>query len=110
MKYNDKDQRGVLDRSFKPIKLNFHKQSSYETVLEKLKRVAWGTEDKGGAIGGTYFLADASGVLIQQKNFEIQGATGKREVLPWTLENYVQVSGLRYPSKTRLYCIIIEPG
>ena len=67
MKYNDKDQRGVLDRSFKPIKLNFHKQSSYETVLEKLKRVAWGTEDKGGAIGGTYFLADASGVSIQQK-------------------------------------------
>ena len=110
MKYNDTDQRGVFDHSFKPIKLNFHRQSLYETVLEKLKRIVLGTEDKGGITGGTYFLADASGVSIQQNHFEIQGVTGKLEVLPWTLENYVQVSGVRYPSKTRLYCVIIEHG
>ena len=99
MNYNSQTQRGRKERSFTPVKVTFHKDNTYQQVLTKAKTV-WAKKSRGD-----FFLADGTGSSISCESFTLDLPDGTSEVLPWTMSNYLHVSGIRYPSRARLYCV-----
>ena len=67
MVYDSRLQRGVQDRSFTPIKVAFHKDSTHEQMLSKFVESVW----KDAPQNSNFFLSDGSGSSITSKNFEI---------------------------------------
>ena len=55
-------------------------------------------------ISDKFYLSDASGAVIDDARFKLDQPDGTTRELPWTLDNYLRVSALKYPSRTRLYC------
>ena len=105
MVYDSRLQRGVQDRSFTPIKVAFHKDSTHEQMLSKFVESVW----KDAPQNSNFFLSDGSGSSITSKNFEIDLADGTKEIVSWSLANYLRVACIRYPSRARLYCVRIPP-
>lgn len=105
MVYDSRLQRGVQDRSFTPIKVAFHKDSTHEQMLSKCVESVW----KDAPQNSNFFLSDGSGSSITSKNFEIDLADGTKEIVSWSLANYLRVACIRYPSRARLYCVRIPP-
>ena len=60
--------------------------------------------------GTTFYLSDGSGHRITDSDFSIDLPDGTKECLPWTLRNYMRVSCVKFPSRTRLYCVAILPS
>ena len=94
--------RGIFDRSFTTIKIPFHKDCSSTDMLNKCAECVW---EKSAAGDYTYYLADGSGTAIGSSSFIVDQPDGSQQTLPWTLSNYLRVSGIRYPSRLRLYCV-----
>lgn len=95
--------RGVLDKSFPAIKLPFHHDCSYEDMLRKCREHVW--PDAGAKDSNyQYCLVDGSGTSIGHSDFNIDLPDGGKEILPWTLNNYLQVSNVKYPSRMRTLC------
>ena len=105
MVYDSQLQRGVQDRSFTPIKVAFHKDSTHEQMLSKCVESVW----KDAPQNSNFFLSDGFGSSITSKNFEIDLADGTKEIVSWSLANYLRVACIRYPSRARLYCVRIPP-
>ena len=101
MYHDDKLGRGKVDRTFTLMKVNFDREETYNRMLEKSKRLVWGEFSEGD----NYYLADGSGSCIEQSQFEVGTNSGKQEVLPWTLSNYLKVSNIKFPSRARIYCV-----
>ena len=106
MTYSACHQRGKLDRSWKLQKLSFHKNLSYQAVKQICQEATWPNEEEGAA----YYLADGSGVSIERDNFELISEDGKKNTIAWTLANYLEISHIKYPSRTRLYCVKVSKG
>lgn len=70
---------------FEPVKINIHRQASYDHILTKCSAAAWG--DVGES--ASYVLTDTGRMKIQEK-LVIDQPDGTDEVLPWTLETYLQ--------------------
>ena len=104
--YSACHQRGKLDRSWKLHKLSFHKNLSYQAVKKICQEATWPDEEEGT----TYYLADGSGVSIEQDNFELVSEDGKKNTIAWTLANYLEISHIKYPSRTWLYCVKVSKG
>ena len=91
-----KNQKGKFDRSFKPIKIPFHCESTYKEILEKCQEILWPNERNA-----KFCLADGSGTSIQAGGqFELA-----KTIIPWTLQNYLKVSQITYPSRARIYLV-----
>lgn len=88
------------DRSFHTVKLAFHKDCSPGDMLTKAIEYVWGDAD----CNYHYYLADGSGSAIGTHGFSIASPGGTRRELPWTLDNYIKISGLKYASRVRVYC------
>ena len=101
MTYNHHLQRGVQDRSFMPKKVPLHKEFVHKEVLDKAVKNVWGETSPGTS----FYLADASGALITDGDFEVELTDGSKQELPWTLGNYLIVSSIKYPSRAKLYCV-----
>jgi len=99
MIHDDKTSRGKADRHYSMMKINFDPENGYEEVLKKSQRLTW------PGIKGKFYLSDGSGSSIQQPQFEITGADGSTDIIPWTLENFIKISNAKFPSRTRLYCV-----
>ena len=94
--------KGVLDKSFTTVKLPFHRDCTAEEMLTKCKENVWSdsTEDY------QYYLADGSGTAIDsEKMFKLDLPDGSKESLCWTLNNYLKVSNVKFPSRLRVYCV-----
>ena len=102
MEYQPDKLRGVLDKSFVSVKVPFHKDCMSKDMLKKCQENVWGTGDDAHY---TYLLADGSGTVIGETDFNIDLPSGERETLPWLLANYLRVSNIRYLSRLRLYCM-----
>ena len=89
----------MQDRSVPLTKLCFHRDATYNAVLEKCRRRFWGSEE------AEYYLADGGGASIAATDLEVGLSDGSVSKIPWTLQNYLRVTGLRFPSRTRLYCV-----
>ena len=96
-----------FDRSFKPIKIPIHLEASYSDILKKCRDCLWPDQDEDDH----YYLADGSGASIfAGGKFElvspgIIGEDKRKETLPWTLQNYLRVSKVTYPSRARIYIV-----
>ena len=102
MNYDRKKLRGVQDRSFVPVKLVFHKEASLKDVLATCKDATWPSHDPPTA---KYHLPDGSGAKISSRSkLDIGLRGGERTQQPWTISNYLKVSGT-YPSRMRVYCV-----
>ena len=101
MEFDFSKAKGVLDRSFPLSKIAFHKDCSAVDALQKCRETVWGEEKSQHY---DYFLADGSGSSIGSTAFTVSNSDGSKEILPWTVSNYLRISGLKYPSRMRLYC------
>ena len=99
-------QRGAQDRSFTPIKVAVHRDCSHEQLLKKCIASVW----RGASGEAVYYLSDGSGHKITGEDFVVDGPSGKSEKVPWTLGNYLQACSVKYPSRARLYCVIVHKG
>ena len=106
MIYDACHQRGKQDRTWKLQKVSFHRNSTYDAVMQRCREVTWPSEENGAL----YYVADGSGISIQRENFEIVSEDGKKNVIAWTLANYLEISHIKYPSRTRLYCVKVSKG
>ena len=88
--------------------MSFHRNSTYQIVKKRCQEVTWPNEDQDTAI--TYYVADGSGVSTERENFELVSADGKKSIIAWTLANYLEISHIKYPSRTRLYCVKVIKG
>ena len=62
MENDSNEMRGVLDRSFAPIKLPFHRDCTAQDMLRKCRANVWpGAKDTGNY---RYSLADGSGLVL----------------------------------------------
>jgi hypothetical protein len=102
MEFDLGKMKGMMDRKFINIKIPFHKDCSGIDMLDKCKEAVWGAE---AGKDYEYFLADGSGTTLDTNSFSIDHPNGVKETLPWTLNNYLRVSNIKYPSRLRLYCI-----
>jgi len=60
MTHSRKQGRGIMDRSFKPIRMCFRRDCSYERMLEKSKAQLYSTQCQGAS----YYMADTSGTTV----------------------------------------------
>ena len=57
-------------------------------------------------IFSSYYLSDSSGLPISTDGrIVVQKRDGTCERHSWTLNTWMKVTGIRYQSKTRLYCV-----
>lgn len=50
-------------------------------------------------------MADGSGAKITGNDFTLTLQDGNTMTIPWTLSNYMKMSGQSFPSRVRLYCV-----
>ena len=107
MTHSRKQGRGIMDRSFKPIRMCFRRDCSCERMLEKSKAQLYSTQCQGAS----YYMADTSGTRVCIDGFIIvDKADGSEQQVPWTVETYIKMSNMKYPSKARFYCVEELPG
>ena len=53
---------------------------------------------------GQCYLADGSGFKITGEDYKVT-LKGQVTSVPWTLTTYMDASGLKWPSRVRLYCV-----
>jgi len=107
MTHSRKQGRGIMDRSFKPIRMCFRRDCSYERMLEKSKAQLYSIQCQGAS----YYMADTSGTRVCIDGFIIvDKADGSEQQVPWTVETYIKMSNMKYPSKARFYCVEELPG
>lgn len=95
--------RGVINKSIKFRKLTFHKKSSYNRVLAKCITEIYPNNQKPATC---FFLANSEGHYIcTDGKIAIEGEHGTEKSLSWSLELYLQVLHVRFPSKVKLYCV-----
>ena len=75
-------------------------------MKKRCQEIVWPEEEEEGA---SYYVADGSGISIERENIEIMSEDGKN-IIAWTLANYLEVSHIKYPSRTRLYCVKVSIG
>ena len=74
-------------------------------VKNRYRDATWPNEDDA-----TYYVADGSGISIERENIEVVAEDGKKSTIAWTLANYMEISHIKYPSRTRLYCVKVSKG
>jgi hypothetical protein len=75
---------------------------SYQKLLDKCVQEIYSEEEQENA---TFYMGDKGGVPIWTSDtFEVD-VDGKIESHAWTLREYIILSGMKYPSKTKLYCV-----
>ena len=108
MEFNAEKAKGILDRSFPTVKIPLHKECSYKDLNDKCKQYVWGDSSDADY---KYYMADGTGTGIGSSSFHIDLKDSRKTVLPWTLENYLKVSSVKYVSKLRLYSVRkLNPG
>ena len=106
MEYNYDKAKAVLDKSFKMVKIPFHKDSPASDITRRCQEVVWGDSQLSND-SFDYYLADGTGMAIDaQDQFVLDKPDGSSPTsVPWTLYNYLQVSNVKYPSRARIYCV-----
>ena len=98
MTYNNRLKRPVLDRDFGLVKVFVFKNESYADLV---KRCAYYTfPDAASDEESEFYLADASGHRIGGDSLVVVGRNGN-ETVPWSLPQYFNIRGTKYPSKVK---------
>ena len=85
-----------VDRKFEPVRINIHRQASFNRVFTKCLIAAWGESREEAS----YILTDTGGMKIPEE-LVIDRADCTDHTLPWTLEPYLQVTKMTYHSRPK---------
>ena len=105
MKYSYTKNRGVHYHSIPLTKLFFQRDASYGAVLQKCCQRFWPDAADAPEHDAEYYLADGGGASIEAADLDIVLSNGGVSTVPWTLQNYLRATGLKFPSRARLYCV-----
>jgi hypothetical protein len=75
---------------------------SYQKLLDKCVQELYSKDEQESA---TFYIADKGGIPVWTRDTIEVDINGEIENHPWTLHEYVVLSGMKYPSKTKLYCV-----
>ena len=103
MIFDEGRQKGILDRSVHAKNVYFHREMTYQQVLDKSIRSIWSDADTTNA---SFYLANGSGVAIGGEEFDVELPDRTQNVIPWTLHNYLKVSNIKHASRARIYCVM----
>ena len=78
----------------------------YSDLLERCKYDTF--PDSVNAEGADFYLGDASGNRIGDDSLVIVGDDGGKKTIPWSLSDYFQIRGVKYPSKVKFTCMCVE--
>ena len=108
MCFSHQKGKAVIERAFKPVQVFVHKQAAYSMVLEKLKKEIFGANAPTAA---QYYIAKANVIPVSTGDtITMAQADGAEHQVPWSLETYLKVSRIKYPSKAQFYCVQKLPG
>lgn len=95
--------KGILDRQFVTQSIVFRKDMAYPRVLDKCICAVFPDEVQDGC---DYYVSNGRGMPIYTgEHIRVDNEDGVEELIPWTLETYIKLSNIKYPSKARFYCV-----
>lgn len=82
----------------------FREDVTYERMLEKCVETVYPPEKR---VGAEFYLANGGGIAIcpSSKKFSVDTSDSQSQEIEWTLMQYISLSGVKYPSKARIYCV-----
>lgn len=101
MVHNSALNRGVMQKKHTMIKLPIKITISYDELLSILVKKFWPQKDGDTSLThqASFYLADGSGCKIGHV-LEWEG-----DQVTWNLQNYLKLSGIKFPSRFRVYCV-----
>ena len=55
--------------------------------------------------GSRFYIADSRGVPIWTDDYLVIDGKNGEEKVPWTLMKYIEYSHVKYPSKSKFFCV-----
>ena len=106
MTYDCHKGKYVIDKS-NSTKVFIHRHARYKCVLERLQGVLFPRESKN-LHRYTFALVDTTGnpLCSTKGDMSLQQDDGTEKLVPWTLQTYLSVKNIRFPSKLKLYCLL----
>ena len=112
MRFCEKTKRGVLSKPAEKTKVYVHRQAKYSAVVKKISDELFSQSSRSEG-DKEYYLADSAGLPLcsrEDGQVAVQGVSGEEVLVPWTLEFFMQITGIRYQSKVNLYCVEKSSG
>ena len=107
MKYSSTKNKGIIEKGTCE-KIVFHRSCSYQHMLKKCTAKLFPDEQSDNF---HYYLADSTGLSLSKDGLlSIDDEDGIEKTIPWTLQNYLKVSNIKYASKTKLFCVQRSSG
>lgn len=97
--------RGVHVRASELKNIVIRDDCSYQRLLDKCVREMYSIEEQEKA---SFYIADKGGIPIWTSDkieVDIEGTGHTTEEREWTLRQYILLSGIKYPSRAKLYCV-----
>lgn len=91
-------------RGVPPTNINFQLLSTYKHMLERcINLLSYTEEEKKNS---EFYLADSKGVPIwtDSNTISLDEESGEKEI-PWTLDNYISTSNVKYRCRVKIYCV-----
>lgn len=109
MYHCDKRGKGIHIRGGKLVNVLLRSDSNYERMLTKCVQEIFPDEDKNKF---DFYIADSRGAEVWNGDkIKIDGGEGtSQEECLWTLEQYIKLSRVKYPSKAKFFCVKKEKG
>ena len=82
------------------------KDSTYTRMVEKCAQELYGKEPEQDNC--TFYIADSKGIEVWSSDdikVDVEGSGENQESCNWSLEKYIKLSGIKYPSKARFFCV-----
>ena len=104
MTYDCHKGKHVINKS-SSTKVFIHRHARYASVLERLQGVLFPGVSKSHY---TFALVDTAGnpLCSTEGDMSLQQDDGTEKLVPWTLQTYLSVKNIRFPSKLKLYCLL----
>lgn len=104
MHFSHEKNKPLPDKEFGLVRVFVHDEASYTSVVAKFQKELF--PDQPPDENTEYYIADLRGVPVAVgDNIHIQKSDGTQEKVQWSLRSYLKLSGIKYQSRARLYCV-----
>ena len=98
--------RGVHVKGGKMKNVVLRSDCTYARMVKKCSQEIYG--EKAADKEFSFYIADSRGIEIWNSDtieIDTEGSGSKKESCLWSLGNYIKLSGIKYPSKARFFCV-----
>ena len=110
MYHCDKRGRGIHIRGEKLKNVLMRADCTYNRMLAKCVQEIFSVEEQESH---EFYIADSRGVAIwngDKIEVDIEGTGETARECDWSLEKYIKLSRMKYPSKARFFCVKKKKG